>query len=81
MEDVVRVADRLLVLCMGELLIDGAPHEVFRQEELLTRAGLELPESFKLLAALREKGYSINVGSTFDSESLKQVLLKILRGE
>lgn len=43
MEDVARFADHLLVLHRGTVALEGAPKEVFQQEEQLQAYGLEIP--------------------------------------
>ncbi|MDR3314070.1 MAG: energy-coupling factor transporter ATPase [Oscillospiraceae bacterium] len=47
------LADRVLVLDEGRLLLSGAPREVFAQEAVLHQAGVALPAPARLAAALR----------------------------
>jgi energy-coupling factor transport system ATP-binding protein len=46
-------AERLVVLNRGELAMDGAPAQVFRQREALRAMGLDLPPAARLAEALR----------------------------
>ena len=47
------LADRVVVLAEGRLLADGAPADIFAQAEMLRQAGLELPKTAQLSAALQ----------------------------
>lgn len=52
MEDIARFANRVVVLAQGEILFTGTPRELFAQEKILTRAGLEPPPIIQLLNTL-----------------------------
>ena len=52
MEDIARFANRVVVLAQGEILFVGTPRELFAQEKILARAGLEPPPITQLLHAL-----------------------------
>lgn len=52
MEDIARFASRVIVLAQGEVLFRGTPRELFAEEEILIRAGLEPPPITKLLRTL-----------------------------
>ena len=57
MEDAARFAKRMLVLNKGEIIIDGKPGEVFlKEKDRLLKAGMDIPEVYKLADALRAKG-------------------------
>ncbi len=62
MEEVAKIADRILVLSQGKLVLDSPVGEVFEEEKLLTDVGLDLPVIARLFARLRERGcnYSKN---------------------
>ena len=55
-------ADRVLVIDDGELLLDGTPREVFSKAELLSRVGLETPQTTRLLYELKAEGLSLPDG-------------------
>ena len=59
MEDMARLASRLLVISEGRLAADGTPRELFSRPELMTSLGLDVPEAARLCAVLREKGYDL----------------------
>ena len=52
MEDIARLASRVVVLAQGKVLFIGKPRELFAEEEILLRAGLEPPPITKLLRTL-----------------------------
>ena len=52
MEDIARFANRVVVLAQGEILFIGTPRELFAEEKILARAGLEPPPITKLLRTL-----------------------------
>ena len=52
-------ADRIVVMSDGEIIMDGAPREVFLDIEALRRAGLDVPETVALLHELRSDGFDL----------------------
>ena len=59
MEEAAR-ADRVLVINDGDLVMDGAPEEVFSKVELLHRIGLEAPQGTELLYNLSKCGFDLS---------------------
>ena len=55
MEDIARFANRVIVLAQGKILFTGTPRELFAQEKILARAGLEPPPITQLLHKLNLK--------------------------
>jgi energy-coupling factor transport system ATP-binding protein len=53
------MADRVIVLDDGKILMQGTPSEIFAKPELLRRAGLDVPQCSSLIEGLREKGFDI----------------------
>ena len=52
-------ADRILVIDQGRLRAQGTPKEVFRQTELISQSGLDVPEMTSLAQALRAGGLDV----------------------
>ena len=52
MEDIARFANRVVVLAQGKILFIGTPRELFAQEKILVRAGLEPLPITQLLRTL-----------------------------
>ena len=76
MEDMARLASRLLVIAGGKLIADGTPREIFARPDLLRGAGLDIPEAAKLCAALRERGYPLPA-DLYRMADLKEHLLRL----
>lgn len=60
MADIAALAEQILVLDQGRLLMAGTPREVFSQTEALHRIGLELPPAAHFAALLRERGVALH---------------------
>lgn len=58
MEEAVQ-ADRVIVLDRGQIAAEGTPQDVFRNEDMLSRTGLELPTAAQLAKAVREGGVNL----------------------
>ena len=59
MEDAARIADRILVLNKGKLVLNGTVDEIFRSSDTLVEMGLDLPASTKLINRLRGLGFDL----------------------
>ncbi len=59
MDDISRLATRLIVMNKGRLVADGAPRELFRQVGMMESVGLGVPQATKLCALLRKRGVDI----------------------
>ena len=78
MEDVSRVASRLMVMNHGTIELTGPPKEVFRHEKRLAEIGLGVPKIVTLLNILRDKGYEINK-DIISMDEAKDEILKLIR--
>jgi energy-coupling factor transport system ATP-binding protein len=78
MEDVAKVANRVIVMNSGEIILDGEPKEVFKESEVLESVGLAVPQVTYLIKALIEKGFKIDK-DIFTIDQAKEDLIKILR--
>lgn len=77
MDNLAEYASRVLVMNGGELYLNGAPKEVFAQEEKLVAAGLDLPEAAKLARQLRERGMDVPQGTIRYDEILGYLAEKL----
>ena len=59
MEDMARIADKLIVLSSGKLLAFDKTENIFKNKELLTEAGLQQPIVTQVMDALRQKGLDV----------------------
>ena len=55
-------ADRVLVMSDGSVILDGNPAEVFSQVDEMLAAGLDVPETVRLSAALNGAGFCLPKG-------------------
>lgn len=59
MDDIVEVADRVVVMHKGKKTLDGTPNEVFKKQDVILQLGLELPIVSALIRKLNEHGKNI----------------------
>lgn len=78
MEDVAKIAQRLIVMDKGKILMDSSPREIFKREEELKKAGLGIPQITSFMRALKKKGIEVNDDCITVSEA-KASLEKYLR--
>ncbi|MBW9157530.1 energy-coupling factor transporter ATPase [Clostridium tagluense] len=78
MEDVAKVANRIIVMDSGKCILDGTPEKIFKEIEILEGVGLAVPQVTYLIRELRNKGFNISE-DIFTLEKAKQELLKILK--
>lgn len=78
MEDVAKVATRVLVMHEGKCILDGEPSEVFTKVDTLESVGLAAPQVTYLMRSLKEKGFDISE-SVFTIEQAKKELLKVFK--
>ncbi len=55
MEDIARLATRIVVLDKGAVVMDGTARAIYDQEEALNEIGLDIPDITKAMKRLREK--------------------------
>jgi energy-coupling factor transport system ATP-binding protein len=80
MEDIAWLAQDLVVLEAGAVILTGTPEEVFAREERLKEAGLSVPEVNRVLKRLKEAGYPLNTG-LYTVEEAEAEILKALGGK
>ena len=76
MDDVARLAERILVFDKGHVVMDGTPEEVFSRPEELTGIGLDVPHATELAMALRHRGVALPE-SIYTHEQLLAAILNI----
>lgn len=73
MDDLARLADRVLVLADGEVFRLGTPQEVFADVEGLRSIGLDAPAAQRFASELRDTGFSL-APQLYDVESLADAI-------
>ena len=76
MNDVARLADRLLVMHEASLVMDGTPDQVFRRAQELLEMGLDIPEITKLFLKLQQMGLPVEPVYTQEQATLQLCRLK-----
>ena len=76
MDDMARLATRLIVMSEGKIVADGTPREIFARQEMMTSVGLDVPDAARLCSLLRAKGYSLP-SDLFRPEELKEQILRL----
>ncbi|KGN02667.1 ABC transporter [Clostridium novyi A str. 4570] len=79
MEDVAKIAERVLVMDKGRCILDGTIKEVFNEVDILESVGLAVPQVTYLVRALKSKGFNIPE-DIFTIEEAKNEILKLIRG-
>ena len=78
MDDMARLATRLVVMAEGKILASGTPREIFAREEMMISAGLGVPEAAQLCRELRAKGFDLPE-DLYRPDELKEHLLGLWR--
>ncbi len=79
MNDVARLADRLLVMSDARLAMDGTPREVFSHAQQLLDMGLDIPEVTRVFLKLQQMG--LPVEQVYTLEQAVAELQRIKRGD
>ncbi|MBB6631788.1 energy-coupling factor transporter ATPase [Clostridium algidicarnis] len=77
MEDVAKVADRIIVMNKATCILDGKPKEIFQNIDRLEEVGLAAPQITYLVRELRAKGFEIEK-DIFTVDQAKRAVLKYL---
>ena len=80
MDDVARIASRLVVFNEGRIAMDGTPAEVFERAEELTAMGLAVPKATEIALALRRRGIDIPQ-SVYTTNYLRKLLINLREGD
>ncbi len=76
MEDIARIADRILVMHEGKLVMDDAPEVVFQNKDILYKMGLDVPEIAHLISSLSAHGVKLNQG-IYTVDAAESAILKL----
>ena len=67
------LAERVLVLNRGRIVMDGPPEEIFSAGEELRRIGLALPAITEIMLALKQRGLPLD-GAVFSIPEARRVI-------
>ena len=54
------IADRIMVMDDGTIIMEGTPTQVFEKESLLRECGLNVPQCTELIHRLRDEGFCVD---------------------
>lgn len=74
MDDVARIAERIIVFSHGRVVMDGSAGEVFSRAEELIAIGLDVPRATALAMALKKQGMALPDGIYTHEQLLAAVL-------
>lgn len=73
MEDIARVADRIMVMNSSRLVMFDKTQKVFSHGRELEKIGLRVPQITKIMLKLKEKGYDVSDGVLTVESALSQI--------
>ena len=79
MEDVAKLARRVVVLHKARLIADGPTKDVFSNEDILRRAGLEVPQVTRLMHELKRRNMDVRT-DILTVEEAKHEIIRVLKG-
>lgn len=77
MEDVAKIALKVMVMNHGKVVLKGTPKEVFKEVKTLEKIGLGVPQVTYLIQALRAKGFKVS-DNAYTIEQARDEILKSL---
>ena len=79
MEDVAKVANRVIVMNKGKCILDNVPSKVFSEIDTLESVGLAVPQVTYLIRDLRKKGFNLSQDVLTIGEAKKEILKALRR--
>lgn len=82
MEEIVRLAKRLIILQQGAIIFDGSPRAAFAlDQKILEQAGIRLPMLPRLMRELAAKGKPVSTNVFTINEAIEEIIPWARRGE
>lgn len=81
MEDVAKLADRILVMNKGNKEMFDTPENIFRNADRLTEIGLNVPQVTKIVDELRRRGMPLKEGVYTINDALYCIKKALSKGE
>ncbi|GAA0071511.1 energy-coupling factor transporter ATPase [Clostridium sardiniense] len=76
MEDVAKLAERVIVMNKGTIALQGTPSEVFKEVDTLEKIGLGVPQVTYLMRELRRRGFKVS-DEVYTIEQCKKELVRL----
>ena len=81
MDDVALVADRVLVLSEGNIVMNGTVEDVYSKGDELLKLGLDVPEITRVFLKLKEEGYDVPTDVYTVNEGKEKLIEFLKRGK
>ncbi len=78
MENIASMADRIVVMNQGSVVMEGTPDEIFKRADSLNKIGLSVPQITEVCDRLRQKGFPLPEG-IYTLDRAKTEIEKILK--
>ena len=72
--DEAALADRIIVMRDGQVLLDGTPKEVFVRTEELKSTGLDIPQAAELIRELSAAGLPVKKDAITVDECVEEIM-------
>lgn len=79
MDDIAKMASRLVVFNDGKIVMDGTPAEIFDRAQELSDIGLAIPKATEIALELKSRGVEISQ-SIYTTNFLRKTLLSMIGG-
>ena len=79
MDNIASHADNVIILNKGKVTMEATPEEVFSQKELISQAGLELPEVKTIMNELAQNGLEIQNNAYTMDKAVEEILEALRR--
>ncbi|EXU60692.1 energy-coupling factor transporter ATPase [Mycoplasma mycoides] len=79
MDQVLRIADEVIVMHEGKVIAIGSPFEIFSNMELLTKIEIDPPKLYQLMYKLKNKGIDLLNKKIRTIEDFAEELAKVLK--
>lgn len=73
------MADNIILVDHGKVILSGTPDEVFMQSDLLSEHGLEAPQAAALVQSLKKSGVDIRVKGVLDANDAANAIIEALK--
>ncbi len=80
MEDIAKVADRVLVMNEGHVFLFDKTEQVFSHADQLANIGLRVPQITRIMTRLHQKGYPVNPATFTLEQAVTELLPFVQRG-
>lgn len=81
MEDIARLASSVIIMAQGKMLMQDKPLKIFKNRELLAKAGLSAPHIMTLMEKLNNAGLRVNTEVLTVKEGIKAIKEGIARAK